>query len=409
MDWSRISLGVIRVLMVMAIVGFWRNPVLAEEVLEIGDELWVIIPGPLPIKGKVTVDENGHIDLGFYGTSLVTGKSISEALRQMRIDLDSYLESTSGVHLRLHKKGRVVLVTGKVNKPGPINIKSRTDLFQTLQMAGGLENGADLTRVVINRRGKIQVVDVRSFLTRETEMEMPLLKSGDRVFVPADPTYPIAGKVSFLSHEALNRKIFVLGEVRNPGIYDRSADMDPLTALGQAGGPTRDADLSNVRLLTKGEGQKVNLSRRLSGKGDPLYLPSDGGAILYIPPRMSDKDDRLVDSINVIGGVQKPGRINVSGSIRLIDLVGLAGGPSSEGDLSNVRVVRGSGGYTMAMSYDLDRYTEKGGLSGQVIVKPGDTVWVDSDATDYWTDTVSLISNLAMLATSVVLMISIGG
>ena len=44
--------------------------------------------------------------------------------------------------------------------------------------------------------------------------------------------------------------------------------------------------------------------------------------------------------VNVMGNVQKPGRYEIASSIDLLDLISLAGGPTSDGSLSDVKIVR---------------------------------------------------------------------
>jgi DNA uptake protein ComE-like DNA-binding protein len=44
--------------------------------------------------------------------------------------------------------------------------------------------------------------------------------------------------------------------------------------------------------------------------------------------------------VNVMGFVQKPGRYEIASSIDLIDLIALAGGPSADGSLSKVKIIR---------------------------------------------------------------------
>lgn len=44
--------------------------------------------------------------------------------------------------------------------------------------------------------------------------------------------------------------------------------------------------------------------------------------------------------VNVMGFVQKPGRYEIASSIDLVNLIALAGGPTSDGSLSKVKIIR---------------------------------------------------------------------
>jgi SLBB domain len=44
--------------------------------------------------------------------------------------------------------------------------------------------------------------------------------------------------------------------------------------------------------------------------------------------------------VNVMGNVQKPGRYEIASSIDLLDLISLAGGPTADGSLGDVKIIR---------------------------------------------------------------------
>jgi protein involved in polysaccharide export with SLBB domain len=375
-----------------------------DRPLKPGDEVWIVIPGPLAFNDKVKIDENGTVDLGFYGTPVVGGLTLKDAQKHLRKKMQVYLRNTKGVYLKLHKRGRMVMVSGKVVKPGLVAIRSNTDLAEIIQLAGGPARGADLSRVLLIRDGKEQAIDLRGYLNRDSHVKMPKFHPGDTLFVPADPGVPLTrgGRTTFLSNKALDRKVFVLGAVRSPGLFERDAQMDPLTALGLANGPTENADLANARLLTKYDSQRLNLSEKLLGRNvGQMSFPPDGAAILYIPTLSRDKDDRLLSQINVLGGVLRPGRLSVSGPLRLIDAISLAGGPSREADLADVRLVREGVGFTLTTRYDIQNFMENGGLAGRVLVNPGDSVLVDPETSDFWRTSLQVLSDLAILAATV--------
>lgn len=52
------------------------------------------------------------------------------------------------------------------------------------------------------------------------------------------------------------------------------------------------------------------------------------------------KPNELTITVDVMGFVQRPGRYEVSNSVSLVNLLALAGGPTSDGSLSDVRITR---------------------------------------------------------------------
>jgi polysaccharide export outer membrane protein len=104
-------------------------------------------------------------------------------------------------------------------------------------------------------------------------------------------TYLVSPKVSVSILAVKSKKVYVFGEVRNPGVY--ALDSDKLTtlaeAIGQAGGWTDDAKRSEV-LLIRGNPQKVYIRPvdldALVKKGDLRENPPlTQGDIVYVPVR----------------------------------------------------------------------------------------------------------------------------
>jgi polysaccharide export outer membrane protein len=60
--------------------------------------------------------------------------------------------------------------------------------------------------------------------------------------------------------EVLGNKIYVIGQVNNPGEFVVNPQVDVLQALSMAGGTTAFADLSNIRILRRNRGIQTALS-----------------------------------------------------------------------------------------------------------------------------------------------------
>lgn len=375
-----------------------------------GDELRIFVPGADPPEQLVQIDPSGNLDLGINGKVHVAGVPLDQAEELLKTHLRKYLRSVAGVTLLLNKAQRTILITGRVAHPGLFTIAPTTDLWQAVAEAGGVIAGGDLTRVVISRKGLEIPVNVRAYLTRESIEPLPALRAGDVVFIPAEPGFPLAesGETAFLGLEAINRKVFVLGAVEEPGIFDRSRVLDVLSAVALANGPTPTADLSHTILLTDKGRITVDLQNALGGgvSGKQL-LPENGGAIIYVPTLAENLDTRLGAHINVIGSFVRQGRIPVSGPLKLIDVVGLAGGPDESGQLDEVTVVEDGAGFTLVSRFDLKRYIEKGGLAGRAMVNPGSTVYLGRRDLEALQTALQAVSTIAVVSTAVALWITV--
>lgn len=106
--------------------------------------------------------------------------------------------------------------------------------------------------------------------------------------------------------ESRGSQIFVLGEVRTPGIYRAAANMTALEAVMQAGGLTSEAEKGGIVLLRRGaagpsaSGNAAKLDfkklvEQAEFKQDVALLPGD---ILYVPPDYIARSDRLFTHIS---------------------------------------------------------------------------------------------------------------
>lgn len=91
----------------------------------------------------------------------------------------------------------------------------------------------------------------------------------------------------YVSAKAAPLKVFVGGEVGNPGIYDMSGDGDALRAVIQAGDFKPSADRSNVIIIRRGPGGRGMMRRAdlLGGLKSPSVdlVPLRRFDIVYVP------------------------------------------------------------------------------------------------------------------------------
>jgi polysaccharide export outer membrane protein len=384
-----------------------------EFVITSGDELRIFIPGMMPPEQLLVVDPNGQIDLGIHGKVKVSGVSIRKAKGLLKQHLETFLKSVEGVTLLLKQSRRTILITGCVARPGLVTIESNVDLWQALHQAGGISACADLSRVMFLRGGLDITVNLRAYLTRDSKEPLPRLRAGDTVFVPAEPGMPLAnnGVAAFLGHQAINRKVFVIGAVEQAGMFDRSDALDVLTAVSLAGGPSADADLGHATLLTENESIRIDLQKALtSGKKlKKNLIPGTGGAIIYIPSLEENVDNRVGEHINVIGPFSRTGRIPVSGPIKLIDAIGLVGGPTEAGKIHKLSIIEDGPGFTLASGYNVKKYLKEGGWVGRVPVQPNSTIIIGRRDLTAFNTTLTTISTLGMVSATMAMWLTLSG
>lgn len=146
--------------------------------------------------------------------------------------------------------------------------------------------------IFIPLAGVIEVKDVSAFEMR------------DRV-VEALSRYLVKPQVIVTVTAYRSRKVYVLGEVKRPGIYHMSESMATLVeAIAKTGGFTEDANSKKVFLIKGGlENDNVQVfnMKALLKKGDVSQNPPlSSGDIVYVPSSFIANVDRFFEHLSTI-------------------------------------------------------------------------------------------------------------
>lgn len=374
-----------------------------------GDELLVVIPEGDELKEvRAVVDGDGVIALGIYGRVQLDGLDEDEARAAVEAALSEYLSSTAGVTVRLERRARRVLVTGHVKKPGAVRLVAGETMWEAVMRAGGPASGAALERVILHGEQAV-TVDLGAHL-RGGGGALPEVKAGDTIFVPAGAgvTSQVGAAGALLADEELRGKIFVLGAVRVPGLYERGEGGTTSGALAAAGGPTASAALGHARLLTREGAVHVDLLAVMMGEVAAGKLPqTEGGLILYVPSVVKQGEEHALSRTSIMGNVARPGEYPLRKEQGLVETLARAGGPTDKADASRVTVVRREGGMTVASTYDVERYLRDGGPVALATVRPGDVVHVPGRDQDALRTVARFVSDVAIVAATFTLLLAL--
>jgi protein involved in polysaccharide export with SLBB domain len=171
-----------------------------------------------------------------------------------------------------------VLMLGEVSKPGSYELQGEMRLLDVLSMAGGPTPKANLRLMTLTRAGEQQkmVVDLQELLTKGHQTDLSknvVMLPGDTVVLPEN-----------------ENKYYIFGEVNKSEAYALKPNDRLLDAITNAGGATKEADLTKVMLIRRGEDgkpipQTVDLKKMLR-KGDLAKNEAlKEGDIIFIPDR----------------------------------------------------------------------------------------------------------------------------
>ncbi len=137
--------------------------------------------------------------------------------------------------------------------------------------------------------------------------------------------------VSLDSLRSIN--VFLVGEVQAPGTYQVSSLSSVLTVLSEAGGPTKNGSLRNVRVLRNGKQlAQIDLYNFFQSGDNSQDIRLQAGDTILVPIAGS--------LVGVSGDVRRPAIYELAPEETLGDLLDMAGGIVSTAYLQKIRLQR---------------------------------------------------------------------
>jgi polysaccharide export outer membrane protein len=283
-------------LVLLSITPFW-SPCSAKEkpyAIGAGDILSVtIFAGPKTTKAPdLEVSSGGTINFPFLGPVKAEGLTVSELTERVTKPLASDYFVNPQVIIQVKEyRSKKVYITGAVEEPGLYPLESgATTLLEMIARAGGLtkersnyayilresieelDGGKEIDELV-KQKNSIQV-SLRELLDKGISKGNLELRAGDVVYItPA----------SF--SDLTQHKIYVLGKVEKPGLYDFQDGLTALDACILAGGFAKYAAPNRATVTRRENGKqeiiKINLNKVRKGKNEDVLLKP--GDRLFVP------------------------------------------------------------------------------------------------------------------------------
>lgn len=241
-----------------------------------GDKIHVDVWGRPEMSGDRVIGPDGRVTLPVVGAVAVADLSSEAAAAAMsRAVRAAYFDAAVTVAINEYAANRVMIL-GRVSNPGSLHFDTRPRLLDVITRAGALPVGgigadkAALTRCAVFRgRDRVVWIDLKALLTGGNLGLNIRLKRDDVVYIP----------------DANDQLVYVLGYVGSPGAYTLTPDMSLMDALAQAGGPTPDAAMGNLKLVRAGMGIETGVDLGEILDADPRSnFALEEGDILYVPP-----------------------------------------------------------------------------------------------------------------------------
>ncbi len=250
-----------------------------DYVIGSGDGFNIFVYGEpeLNIKGT-RVKQDGSITLQLVGDVKVAGLSINEAMEEIATKYKRYLINPIVTLVPFEFRSKSFTILGKVSEPGTYQISNNTKVIDSIALAQGLSIGifenntielADLEHAFIRRDNKVLPVNFMELVRKGNPLHNVPVMDKDYIYIPS----------------ALNKEVYILGEVNIPGHFGFKERMTLTQLVVLAKGYKITANINDVAIirgtLTNPKVFVANLEDILEGKARDFQIkPFD---IVFIP------------------------------------------------------------------------------------------------------------------------------
>lgn len=241
-----------------------------------------------------------------------------------------------------------VRLIGAVGKPGRYRYSSTIDFMDLFAYAGGATGDADLANIKFIYPAIRGFAEVLTFNLQEygdygsAQVELPPLVGGLTIIIPELPKSPTDNKNNWILLDS-QQAIHIIGSVNKPGRYAFNDRLDLLDLLAGADGARDDADLTNIQVVHRSEGESrishVDLLAYYDS-GDESLLPDiKPGDHVYIHSRDASVAGRN-NTVTLFGQVATSGPVMFREGLSLIDILAASGGTAQDADLERILIRR---------------------------------------------------------------------
>ena len=191
--------------------------------------------------------------------------------------------------------------------------------------------------------------------------------------------------VEILKYES--NKIFVTGNVVNPGKYVFEKIPNLWSVIYEAGGPLETANLSNVSIFRSSEHGGANIPvnlKEIIENGDLSKLPPlKPGDNIHVSAVLGENTSQSLESLQqqsyevyMYGEINSPGIYTFEKGVDILQAIITARGPSSIAKLKDVRVIRRyRGNRTQVIRVNIKQYAN-GPKNGFFKLRQGDIIYI---------------------------------
>ncbi len=195
----------------------------------------------------VPVRPDGMISFPLVGDVKAAGVSTKELKAILEKDLSNFVKApnVSVIVVAVNSYKVYVVGEGNAGHPGVLTLKQNSSLLQVLAQIG-FEKSADLDGAYVLRKGKKLGNNLLKLINGDMSQDIQM-EPDDVIFLPGN----------------FQKRIVVVGAVKNPKILDYREGMTALDAVLSAGGFTEFAKQNDVIIVRKNGGEVKRIEAKL--------------------------------------------------------------------------------------------------------------------------------------------------
>ena len=281
-----------------------------------GDQLFVKVWGAMEKQFPVMVSPEGYVIIPAVSEVFVSGKTLAESIRLITEALSTTFQNARfSVRLIKMRKFRVFVV-GEIQNPGTYFLRAVDRISDAIQLAQGVTNWGDDTRIELRREnGEVSVINLSDFYLTGNLGNNPMLSGGDVIYIPA---------IDLQENYAI-----IEGNVGSQGIYQLRKQESLFDFLTRLRALNRRSNVENILLFRDGEKFSYSL---LNTDSDAFSLQLKTGDRIMVPT--------IRNQVYVRGEVVQPGAFPYLADYSALDYAGLAGIMETAKGLNRIQVIR---------------------------------------------------------------------
>jgi polysaccharide biosynthesis/export protein len=330
------------------------------------DVLLITVRDQPDLTTRTRIADDGSLSFPLLGKVEVKDLTVQEIEEKLKKGLEvDYLVNAQVLVFIEQYHPKQVSVMGEVTKPGKFDMPDEKDLTITgaIVMGGGFTPEADIANTKIlrlkNGREEFIKVDMKD-VTQKGEKEKDIVLEPDDIIVVPKGFW----------------KISIVGEVTKPGRYDMSKErqLSVMEAIAMAGGFTRDADLSNAKILRSKQGQKEVIQVNIND----IMVKGDKDKNVTLEPEDVIVIPKGFWQVSVMGEVMRPGKYEMpkEKQLTIMEAIALAGGFTKDAAVNNTKILRSKNGKEAVIKVNIKDITQNNKKNKDVLLEPEDIIFV---------------------------------